>query len=102
MTSRFVYIARHAWASEFGDPRWSDDSLRELEADGAERYVKVVEALAERGFAPELVATSPYARMGCGSDARAAIVSASAKTSSYCLVLKSTSINSWWINTFAG
>jgi phosphohistidine phosphatase SixA len=58
----FIYIARHAWAYEFGDPRWSDDSLRELEPDGADRYLQMVEALAERGFAPEAVATSPYAR----------------------------------------
>lgn len=58
----FIYIARHAWAYEFGDPRWSDDSLRELEPEGAERFMRVVEALAGRGFAPEAVATSPYAR----------------------------------------
>lgn len=58
----FIYIARHAWAYDFGDPRWPDDSLRELEPEGAERYMRVVEALAERGFAPEAIATSPYAR----------------------------------------
>ena len=58
----FIYIARHAWAYGFGDPRWSDDSLRELEPEGAERYMRVVEALAERGFAPDVVATSPYTR----------------------------------------
>jgi len=58
----FIYIARHAWAHEFGDPRWPDDSLRELEPRGAERYAQVVAALAERGFAPELIATSPYSR----------------------------------------
>jgi len=58
----FIYVARHAWAYEFGDPRWPDDMLRELEPDGAERYMQMVEALAERGFAPEAVATSPYVR----------------------------------------
>ena len=58
----FIYIARHAWAHEFGDPRWPDDSQRELEVDGAERYMRVVEAMAERGFAPEAIATSPYVR----------------------------------------
>ena len=41
----FIYIARHAWAHEFGDPRWPDDSQRELEVDGAERYMRVVEAI---------------------------------------------------------
>jgi len=58
----FIYIARHAWAHEFGDPRWPDDSQRELEFDGAERYIGIVEALAERGFEPEAIATSPYTR----------------------------------------
>jgi phosphohistidine phosphatase SixA len=58
----FLYIARHAWAYEFGDLRWPDDSLRELDPEGAERYMRVVQALAERGFAPEVVATSPYTR----------------------------------------
>lgn len=58
----FIYIARHAWAYEFGDPRWPDDSLRELEPEGADRFMQVAEALAERGFAPEQVVTSPYTR----------------------------------------
>ena len=58
----FIYIARHAWAYEFGDPRWPDDSLRELEPDGAERYLRVVQTLADRGFAPEAILTSPYTR----------------------------------------
>lgn len=58
----FLFIARHAWAYEFGDARWRDDSERELEPEGAERYATMVTALAERGFAPEVIATSPYAR----------------------------------------
>jgi phosphohistidine phosphatase len=58
----FLYIARHAWAGEHGDPRWPDDSLRELTPDGIERYTKVVKALADRGFNPDRIATSPYAR----------------------------------------
>ena len=58
----FVYIARHAWAGERGDPRWADDSLRELTPAGIERYAEVVQRLAERGFAPQRIATSPYAR----------------------------------------
>ena len=58
----FLYIARHAWAGERGDPRWPDDSLRELTPDGIERYTKVVKALAERGFNPDRIATSPYTR----------------------------------------
>jgi phosphohistidine phosphatase len=62
IASMNIYIARHAWAFEFGDPRWPDDSLRELEPDGAIRYREVVSALAERDFAPERIATSPYTR----------------------------------------
>jgi phosphohistidine phosphatase len=58
----FIYIARHAWAGDRGDPRWPDDSLRELTPDGIARYAKIVKALAERGFEPECIATSPYTR----------------------------------------
>ena len=58
----FIYIARHAWAGERGDPQWPDDSLRELTPDGIERYTKVVQALAARGFGPARIATSPYTR----------------------------------------
>ncbi len=58
----YLYIARHAWAGERGDPHWPDDSLRELTPEGIERYTKVVKALADRGFQPDRIATSPYAR----------------------------------------
>jgi phosphohistidine phosphatase len=58
----FVYIGRHAWAGERGDPRWPDDSLRPLTDEGIERYTKVVKVLAERGFEPKRIATSPYTR----------------------------------------
>ena len=58
----FLFIARHAWAGEHGDPRWPDDSLRELTPDGIQRYTKVVKALAECGFSPDRIATSPYTR----------------------------------------
>ena len=34
----FIYIARHAWAGDRGDPRWPDDSLRELTPEGVERF----------------------------------------------------------------
>ena len=56
-----LYIIRHAWAEEPG-PQWADDSQRPLTADGRKRFRKVVEALAERGFAPQVIATSPYVR----------------------------------------
>jgi phosphohistidine phosphatase len=58
----FIYIARHAWAGERGDPRWPDDSLRELTPEGIERYTRLVKRLAERGFNPNRIATSPYSR----------------------------------------
>jgi phosphohistidine phosphatase len=58
----FIYIARHAWAGERGDPRWPDDSLRELTPEGIERYSDVMKVLADRGFVPERIATSPYTR----------------------------------------
>jgi phosphohistidine phosphatase len=58
----FLYIARHAWAGERGDPRWPDDSLRPLTPEGIARYDEVVKALAKRGFAPGRIATSPYVR----------------------------------------
>jgi len=58
----FVYIARHAWAAQRGDPRWPDDSLRPLTPEGTSRYEQVVQSLSSRGFAPERIATSPYTR----------------------------------------
>jgi len=58
----FVYICRHAWAGEHGDPRWANDSLRELTPEGSERYAKVVRLMGERGFNPSRIATSPYMR----------------------------------------
>lgn len=57
-----LYIVRHAWAGYFGDPQWPDDSMRPLTEKGKERFSKVVKALAERDFLPEIVATSPYIR----------------------------------------
>jgi phosphohistidine phosphatase len=57
-----IYIIRHAWAYEHGDPRWPDDSQRPLEQEGAERFARVVELLTQRGFAPDAIATSPYVR----------------------------------------
>src|SRR4029079_16969582 len=58
----FMSIARHAWAVEHGDPKWPDDSLRELTPDGIQRYTKVVKTLADRGFSPDRIASSPYTR----------------------------------------
>lgn len=58
----FLYIARHAWAGQRGDPRWADDSKRELTPEGIERFSNMVKTLVGRGFRPERIATSPYTR----------------------------------------
>jgi len=58
----FLYVARHAWAGQRGDPRWPDDSKRELTPAGMERFSKVVKTLVRRGFNPQRIATSPYTR----------------------------------------
>jgi phosphohistidine phosphatase SixA len=70
----FIFIARHAWAGERGDPRWPDDSLRELTPEGIERFTKVVKALGDRGFAPARIATSPYTRCSQTADIIAKLV----------------------------
>jgi phosphohistidine phosphatase len=57
-----LYIIRHAWAYEHGDPRWPDDSKRPLEDEGVKRFTQVAKTLAKRGVAPEIIATSPYKR----------------------------------------
>jgi phosphohistidine phosphatase SixA len=57
-----LYIIRHAWAGHHGDPQWPNDSLRPLTPEGKKRFATVVEKLVKRGFAPELLATSPMAR----------------------------------------
>jgi phosphohistidine phosphatase len=57
-----LYIIRHAWAEEPGDPAWPDDYQRPLTAEGRKRFRSLVRAISERGFAPERLATSPFVR----------------------------------------
>jgi phosphohistidine phosphatase len=57
-----LYIVRHAYAGEHGDPRYPDDSLRPLTTEGIKQFRKAVKKLTKRGFAPQAVATSPYVR----------------------------------------
>jgi phosphohistidine phosphatase len=57
-----LYIVRHAYAGEHGDPRYPDDSLRPLTPEGAKQFRKAIKKLVKRGFAPQAVATSPYVR----------------------------------------
>jgi phosphohistidine phosphatase len=57
-----LFIVRHAWAGEHGDPRYPDDRLRPLTSEGGKRFAAVVKKLVDRGFRPRLVATSPLLR----------------------------------------
>jgi phosphohistidine phosphatase len=57
-----LFIVRHAWAGEHGDPRYPDDRLRPLTEDGSKRFAAVVKKLADRGLKPRLIATSPLKR----------------------------------------
>ncbi len=57
-----VYVIRHAWAENRELLRWPTDHQRPLTGDGRRRFAAVVKRLAERGFAPELIATSPLVR----------------------------------------
>lgn len=75
-----LYIIRHAWAGRFGDPQWPDDRLRPLTAEGRERFAQVVERLAARGFAPQLVAASPMVRCRETAEIVAAGVAGAAET----------------------
>lgn len=57
-----LFIIRHAWADHPPEVQFPDDSLRPLTDEGRERFADVVEKLVGRGFAPEVIATSPLVR----------------------------------------
>jgi len=57
-----LYIVRHAWAGQFGDPQWPDDRQRPLTEKGKNRFATMAALLAERDVAPTLIATSPMIR----------------------------------------
>jgi phosphohistidine phosphatase len=57
-----LYIVRHAWAGQHGDPRYPDDNLRPLTDEGRKRFRRVVRKLVKRKFDPKHVATSPLVR----------------------------------------
>ncbi len=69
-----LYIVRHAYAGQHGDPRYTDDALRPLTKRGTKQFRKVVKKLHRRGFAPEVVATSPLVRCRQTADVIFAIV----------------------------
>jgi phosphohistidine phosphatase len=57
-----LYIVRHAYAGERGDPRYPNDDVRPLTDKGRKRFRRLVKKLARRRFAPAIVATSPLVR----------------------------------------
>ncbi len=56
-----LYLIRHAIAAARG-PDWPDDSARPLTPDGASKFRKVVEGLANFGVEVDIILTSPYVR----------------------------------------
>ena len=57
-----LFIVRHAWAGEHGDPRYPDDRQRPLTAEGRKRFTGVAKKLVRRGLKPQVIATSPLVR----------------------------------------
>jgi phosphohistidine phosphatase len=57
-----LYIVRHAFAGQHGDPRYPDDSLRPLTKKGCKQFRRLAKRLARRKLAPTVVATSPFLR----------------------------------------
>jgi len=57
-----LFIVRHAYAGQRGDPRYPDDDLRPLTDKGRKRFSRLVKKLARRDFAPTVIATSPLVR----------------------------------------
>ena len=58
----FLYVARHAWAGQVGNPGYSSDAERPLTPEGRERYARVIARLKDRDFRPAVIATSPLVR----------------------------------------
>jgi phosphohistidine phosphatase len=57
-----LYIIRHAWAGQYGDPQWPDDAKRPLTEKGKKRFAIMADILVERGVGPTLIVTSPMLR----------------------------------------
>jgi len=57
-----LYIIRHGLAGEHGDPRYPDDRMRPLTEEGRKRFADTMKHLADVGFEPEIIATSPLVR----------------------------------------
>lgn len=57
-----LYIVRHAYAGEHGDPRYPDDSKRPVTRKGRKRFDRLAKRLAAGSMAPQVIGTSPYLR----------------------------------------
>jgi phosphohistidine phosphatase len=57
-----LFIIRHAYAGQHGDPRYPDDALRPLTPEGAKQFRKAMKKLAERGLEIDVIASSPLVR----------------------------------------
>ena len=69
-----LFIVRHAWAGRPDDVEWPDDDLRPLTDEGRERFAQVASVLADRGFEPEVIGTSPLVRCRQTADVLADIL----------------------------
>ena len=63
-----VFIVRHAWAGQAGDPAYPDDGLRPLTPEGVKRFGKFLRKLPPAEFDPQAVATSPLVRCAQTAD----------------------------------
>jgi phosphohistidine phosphatase SixA len=66
-----LFIIRHAYAGQHGDPRWPNDELRPLTGKGRKRFSRLVKKLARGDFNPTVIATSPLVRCRQTADALA-------------------------------
>lgn len=57
-----LYLVRHAWAGQAGDPDYPDDALRPLTKPGRKRFRKFLKRLGRDALRPEVIATSPLVR----------------------------------------
>ena len=57
-----LFIVRHAWAGDYGDPQWPDDTLRPVTEKGKKRFADMAKLLVEHGVMPQIVVTSPMLR----------------------------------------
>jgi phosphohistidine phosphatase len=74
-----LYIVRHAWAGERNVVKYPDDAARPLTDDGRKRFGRMVKRLAEAGWQPSLLATSPLVRCRQTADLIAAHVEGAPK-----------------------